>query len=125
MINHSLIFRVSAIAEVATGLALLTAPLLVATLLLGDGLGPTGVAIARIMGVALISVGISAWESPGVDIRRAPRAGLCFYNVGAAIAFVLYGTFSDMDGMLLWPAAVLHTLMGAAMLWALTLPKKI
>jgi hypothetical protein len=123
--NTRLLFNSSAIVEVLTGLALLAAPLLVIELLLGDGLGPTGVAVARVLGVGLLSVGVAGWESPGQDIRLAPRAGLCVYNVGAAIVFVILGTAGGMTGLLLWPAAVLHALIGALMLWVILTRSKI
>ena len=114
--NTRLLFRASAIVEVLTGLALLAAPLFVIGLLLGDGLGPTGVGVARVLGIGLLSVGVAGWESQGQDIRLAPRAGLCIYNVGAAMVFVTLGTYGGMNGILLWPAAVLHALFGAMML---------
>ena len=114
--NTRLLFRASAIVEVLTGLALLAAPLFVIGLLLGEGLGSTGVAVARVLGIGLLSVGVAGWESQGQDIRLAPRAGLCIYNVGAAMVFVTLGTYGGMNGILLWPAAVLHALFGATML---------
>ncbi len=43
--------------EVLTGLALLVAPTLVVGLLLGDGVGPIGVAVARVLGIGLLSIG--------------------------------------------------------------------
>jgi hypothetical protein len=114
-----LLFNVSAIVEVSTGLALLVAPLFVIGLLLGDGLASTGVAVARVLGIGLLSVGVAGWETPGQDTRLAPRAGLCIYNVGAAIVFAILGTTGGMSGVLLWPVAALHTLFGAMMLWAI------
>jgi len=113
--NTRLLFNASAIVEVLTGLALLSAPLFVIGLLLGDGLGPTGVAVARVLGIGLLSVGVAGWESPGQDIRLAPRTGLLSYNVGAAIVFVILGTYGGMNGILLWPVAVLHALIGVMM----------
>jgi hypothetical protein len=120
--NERLLFNVSAIIEVSTGLALLAAPLFVIGLLLGDGLGPTGVAVARVLGVGLLSVGVAGWESQGQDILLAPRAGLCIYNIGAATVFVILGTAGGMNGILLWPAAILHALIGAIMLWVMLAP---
>ena len=114
--STSLLFKASAITEVVTGLALLFAPLFVVGLLLGDGLGPTGVAVARVLGIGLLAVGVAGWESPGQDMRLAPRAGLCIYNIGAAIVLVVFGSYGGMNGVLLWPVAVLHALFGAAML---------
>ncbi len=122
--NAGLLFKASAIAEVLTGLALLVAPLFVIGLLLSERASSTGVALARALGIGLLSVGVAGWESQGQDIRLAPRAGLCTYNVGAALVFVILGTTSGMHGILLWPAAVLHALIGAMMLWVILAPSQ-
>ena len=55
--------------------------------------------------------GDAGWESAGRAIRLAPRAGLYIYNVGAAIVFVIVGANGGMNGILLWPAAILHTVL--------------
>ena len=117
--NTRLLFRASAIAELLTGLALLVAPTLVVDLLLGEGVSPIGGAVARVLGIGLLSVGVAGWESREQDIRLAPRAGLCIYNVGTAALLVMLGTASGMIGPLLWPAATLHALIGATMLWVI------
>ena len=117
--NTGLLFKASAIAEVLTGLALLMAPLFVIGLLLGDGLGPTGVAVTRVLGIGLLSVGVAGWESQGQDARLAPRAALCTYNVGAAMVLLTLGAYGGMNGILLWPVAGLHALIGAMMLWVI------
>ncbi len=119
-----LLFKASALVEVGTGVALLVAPTLVVGLLVGDGVSPIGVAVARVLGIAVLSLGVAGWESPGQDTRLAPRAGLCLYNVGAAIMFVILGTYGGMNGMLLWPAAVLHAVIGALMLWVILVPSQ-
>lgn len=122
--NASLLFKASAIIEILTGLALLAAPLFVIGLLLGDGLGPTGVAVTRVLGIGLLAVGVAGWESPEQDIRLAPRAGLCIYNIGAAVVLVILGVYVGMNGLLLWPVAVLHALIGAMMLWQILAPSQ-
>ena len=119
-----LLFKASAIVEVVTGLALLVAPTSVVGLLVGDGVSPIGVAVARVLGIGLLSLGVAGWESPGQDTRLAPRAGLCIYNVGAAIMFVILGAYGGMNGILLWPAAVLHAVIGASMLWVILAPSR-
>ncbi len=68
----------------------------------------------------LLSVGVAAWESPGQDTRLAPRAGLCVYNVGVAALLAILGTSGGMDGLFLWPVALLHGLIGLAMLWTIS-----
>ena len=117
--NERLLFKTSAIVEVLTGLALLVAPLFVIELLLGDGLSATGVAVARVLGIGLLSIGVAAWESQGQEIRLAPRAGLCLYNIGIAVLLAILGTTGGMHAPLLWPVAGLHGLIGAAMLWVI------
>ena len=110
--------------EILTGLALLVAPLFVIGLLLGDGLGPVGIAVARLLGIGLFSVGVAGWESPGQDARLSPRSGLCSYNVGAATLLAIFGTYGGMNGILLWPAAILHAVIGAMMLWVILAPSQ-
>jgi hypothetical protein len=117
--NERLLFKASAIVEVLTGLALLVAPQFVIGLLLGDGLGAIGIAVARVLGIGLLSVGVAAWESPQQHCRLAPRAGLCIYNIGIAVLLVIFGTTGGMHAPLLWPVASLHGLIGAVMLWVI------
>ncbi len=63
--------------------------------------------------------GDAGWESAGQAMRLAPRVGLCIYNVGVAIVFVIVGASGGMNGILLWPAAILHAVIGAMMLWVI------
>lgn len=117
--NARLFFKASAITEVLAGLAFLVAPALIVGLLLGEGMSPIGIAVARVLGIGLLSVGVAAWESHGQDSRLAPRAGLCLYNVGVAVLLAILGTTGGMHAPLLWPVAGLHGLLGAAMLWVI------
>lgn len=58
-----LLFNISAVIEVWVGIVLLIAPAHVIGLLLGDPPDPIGKATARILGIGLLSLGISAWET--------------------------------------------------------------
>lgn len=122
--NSRLLFKASAIVEILTGLAMLVVPSLVIALLLGDGLSSTGLAVTRILGVALLSVGVAVWEVPQQAIRLAPRVGICIYNVGVAALLTIFGVLGELNGMLLWPVAVLHGLIGAAMLRVMLAPSR-
>ena len=115
--NTRFLFNASAITEALVGIAFLFAPELAIGLLLGDGLSLTGVAVSRVLGIGLFSLGISAWETARQKTHHAPRVGICIYNVGVATLLSILGTLGGMNGMLLWPAAVLHALIGAVMLW--------
>ena len=116
MMSTRLLFNVSSAIEVLTGVTMLIAPAFLIGLLLGGSLDPIGIAVARVLGIGLLSLGVAGWESQGQDLRLAPRAGLCIYNLGAATVFVILGTTGGMNGILLWPAMVLHSVIGAMML---------
>jgi hypothetical protein len=95
---------VAAIAEAATGLALLVAPLLVGRLLLGAEL--TGVALpaARVLGIALIALGVACWPGPAL-------LGMLIYGALTAAYLLYLAVGGDWVGPLLWPAVVLHAIL--------------
>ena len=113
--NRSLLFNVSLTIEILTGFALLIAPALVIELLLGEGLNFIGVAVARVLGIGLLSLGVSAWESSQQQIQFTSRMGVFTYNIGVAILLCMFGVQGEFTGVLLWPAAVLHGIIGMAM----------
>lgn len=119
--NTRLLFNVSAAIEILTGVAMLIVPALLIGLLLGEGLGPTGVAVTRILGVGLLSLGIAGWDSQeqAQDAALGPQTGLLVYNIGATAIFVFLGTAGAMNGVLLWPAAALHLVISLLMLGAI------
>ena len=91
-------------------------------LLLGDGLSSSGVAVARMLGVGLLSVGAAAWEAPKQAVRFAPRTGICIYNIGATLVLAIFGSMSATVGIFLWPVVIVHGLLGATMLWVMLTP---
>jgi hypothetical protein len=96
-----------AIAEAATGLALLVVPSTVGRLLLGSELTGVSIPIARVTGIALIALGIACW--PG----RKALCGMLTYSALATLFLLYLGIRGKWVGPLLWPAVVLH---GAATL---------
>jgi hypothetical protein len=117
--NTRLLFNVSAAIEILTGVTMLIVPALVIELLLGEGLGPTGVAVTRILGVGLLSLGIAGWNSQEQGTVLGPQTGLLVYNIGATALFVFLGTIGAMGGLFLWPAAGLHLVISVLMLGAI------
>ena len=63
----------SAVAEAATGLALLIAPSVVGQLLLGEQLTGIAIPVARVAGIALVALGIACWPGP-------PLVGMLVYS---------------------------------------------
>lgn len=103
------LLTVTAIIEGTTGLALLFAPALVVSVLLGSSLvEPTGILVGRLTGIALISLTIMCWmyrneeHSAGGVVK-----GLVFYNVAAGVLLV-YAWVSGFPGLAIWPVALLH-----------------
>lgn len=94
----------SAVAEAATGIALLIAPTLVWQLLLGEQLTGVAIPVARVAGIALVALGIACWPGP-------PLAGMLIYSVWATLYLAYLGFSAGLAGVLLWPAVVLHLLL--------------
>lgn len=90
----------AAVAEVATGTALLIVPSLVARVLLGEEIVGIAAMVARVAGIALIALGIACWPGP-------PRFGMLFYGAAVTV-FLAYVGFTGGGGVLLWPAVGLH-----------------
>jgi len=91
----------AAISEAAIGLALLIVPSLVGQLLLGEQLSGVAVPVARVAGMALIALGIACW--PG-----RPLLGMLTYSASVTLYLAYLGAAGDLNGILLWPAVVLH-----------------
>jgi len=119
-----LLFNVPAVLEALTGIAMLFAPAFVIGLLLGNGLSQSGTAVARVLGIGLLSLGVSAWENAPQQVKPATRIGICIYNIGAAVSLGMCGTIGEMSGVMLWPAVGLHGLIGATMLWVILGPSR-
>ncbi len=114
--NARMLFNAAAMIEFLTGIGLLVAPAAAVGLLPGDGLNEAGFAATRILGIGLISLGISTWELAGASVRITTRIGLCTYNLGAAAFLSIIGLSGAVVGAFLWPAFGLHALIGTAML---------
>jgi len=101
---------VAALGEIATGVALLIVPSLVARLLLGEE--PVGIAmpIARVLGIALIALGLACWPGP-------PRVGMLTYGAGVTL-YLAYVGFAGGGGVLVWPAVGLHAILTALLMRA-------
>jgi hypothetical protein len=97
--NRLLVF--AAIAEAATGLALLLVPSLVGQMLFGAELTGIAVVMARLAGIALIAFALACW--PGT-----PLLAMMGYGAASALYLAYLGFTGAAGGVLLWPAVVLH-----------------
>ena len=113
--NVRFLFNTSAIVELLTGLSLLLVPGLVVSLMLGSDLDPAGFAVARLLGAALLALGMATLESRQRPAQATTRAGLCAFNLVAAALLAYFGTAGKLGGPMLWPITVFHGLLGLAM----------
>jgi hypothetical protein len=106
---------VTAAVEILTGLGLLGVPSAVARLLLGSSLEtPMDLQIARVTGVALLALGAGCWLARA-DAGRGAVAlitSMLIYNAGVAV-LLIHGFTDGLVGAALWPAVVLHLVLGA------------
>ena len=102
--------RLSSAIEAATGVALIAVPEFVARLLLGVGLSSSGVAVARVGGFALLSLGLACWPTADSTTLSAVRA-LFAYNLLAAFYLGYLRVSGEFVAFLLWPACALHAVL--------------
>ncbi len=94
----------AAVAEAATGLALLVVPSLVGRLLLGEELTGIAIPVARVAGIALIALAVACWPGP-------PLVGMLIYSAVVALYLCYVGVAGGLTGIALWPAVALHVVL--------------
>jgi hypothetical protein len=101
----------AAVAEAATGLALLIVPSLVGQLLLGEVLAGIAIPVARVAGIALIALGIACWPGPSL-------VGMLIYSAAITLYLAYLGFAGGLAGVLLWPAVGLHAVLSILLIRA-------
>ena len=99
------VLTVAAVLEVATGMGLLIVPSLVGWLLFGTEF--TGVAnpAARVIGIALLALGVGCW--PG----STALCGMLTYSALVTLYLLYLAIRGEWVGPLLWPVVVIHALL--------------
>ena len=109
------LFLVTAIVEIATGLALLGLPAVVLASLLGiqAALEETLV-VSRVTGAALLAIGVTSAltrDDTRSPTQRGVLIGILTYDVLVALLLVYSALAVQLAGPALWPAVVLHTVL--------------
>lgn len=103
------VLALAAIAEAVTGVGLIIAPSLVARLLFGEEISGVSIALGRLTGMALLSLGLACW--PESESLRAALRAMAAYNLLVTVFLTYLGIIGDFVGALLWPAVVLHAVL--------------
>jgi hypothetical protein len=108
--NTRRLVMLSVAIEAATGLALIAFPGLVGRLLLDASLSSSGIAVARLTGIALFCLGIACRPS-GEDAAQTAIWALFSYNLLAALYLGYLRVGGGFVSQLLWPVCVLHAVL--------------
>ena len=109
------VLALAAAAEGATGLVLFAYPPIVIRLLLGAEIGGAGELVSRVLGIALIGLGVACWPSRST---RQPLYAMLTYGVLATLYLAYVGVRGEGAGVLLWPAVAAHAIIVALLLRA-------
>ena len=91
-----------AVAEAATGAALLVIPSVVVRLLLGAEPAGVSIPVARVAGIALFALSVGSWPGPAL-------VGMLTYSTLTTVYLLRLGIRGEWVGPLLWPALVSRT----------------
>ena len=94
----------AAVAEAATGIALLAAPSLIGRLLFGQEFTGVTIPAARVTGIALIALAVACWPGPAL-------VGMLVYSVAVTLYLAYVGLAGGFTGVFLWPAVALHAVL--------------
>lgn len=106
----------TAAVEAATGLALVIVPATVVALLVGDGVNSAGgMVVARVAGIAMISIATACWamRNESGDASHGLLPALLVYNVAVALLLIHAAVASDLHAIGLWPAVGAHLALAA------------
>jgi hypothetical protein len=118
------LLAVGAIVELCAGLGAVACPQLLIRLLLNAPLDEAGIFVARLLGMALIALGLGWWfirERPRESPARGSCLGFVAYNLGAGLWLGLMALATPERLLLLLVLALFHGAMGLAFA-ALRLP---
>jgi len=100
------VLGLAAVAETATGLALLIVPSFVGHVVFGAELTGLAATVARVTGIALIGLGVACW--PGT-----PMDGMLTYSATVTLYLAYVAIAGGSTGVLLWPLVALHAILTA------------
>jgi hypothetical protein len=105
------VLGIAAATEALTGLVLIVAPHVLIRLLFGLDVTGAAIAIGRVAGIALLSLGVGCWMGRHEDGISSALTAMLVYNLLVTIYLISLGVGGELVGILLWPAIALHALL--------------
>ena len=116
----SSLHTITALIELGAGLSLFCFPSTSVALLLTEPLqGASAFVVTRIGGAALVALGVACCFARNDAHSQASKgliAAMLIYNFATVIVLTFAGIGLQMYGLLLWPGAIMHAVMG---IWCL------
>jgi hypothetical protein len=106
----------TALIEAATGVALMLVPGMVLALLIGTIVDTAGgLVVARVAGIAMLSIAIACWtmRNDAGDASRGLLLALLFYTSAVALLLVHAAVSFHLTAVGLWPTVGAHAVMAA------------
>ena len=97
--------------EVVTGVGLVVAPSLLASLLFGSEMNASGDLVGRISGLVMLCLAFGCWPRPFEGENRQALASLLALSLLATVFLIYVGIGGVNVGVLLWPAAAAHLIL--------------
>ena len=108
--------RLSCLVELITGAALLLAPGLAMTLIVGSSRPDGGNQMAQLFGAAIICLGLSCWSNNQMSGQNVmPSIGLTAYNIISGLLLAFFSFSGDARASVALSAALLHIALGVAL----------
>jgi hypothetical protein len=105
------LLAIAAALECLTGVAAILIPGIVIALLLGVEPSSAALMTGRLLGVALLSLGIACWyatSDKGGSARTGTLTAITLYNGGVGLLLVAFAAIGIASGVLAWIAGILH-----------------
>lgn len=115
------VLRLGVAIELVMGLTLLIIPGVVIRALIGADEGTASTIVGRVLGGALIGLGIAGASARGRTPERPIVLAYVVYNVSTATVLAAASVAGTASGILLWPVVAVHALLALVLLGGLLL----
>ena len=116
----SLVLRLSAVIELVAGTTLILLPGAVVRALIGVSATPADEVLARVLGGALLALGVTGMLARGPRAGRPAALGFATYDAVTVLVLASAAVAGDARGSWLWPVVVFHGILTIVLIakWA-------